>query len=125
MNGPRQDIPIGARQSHLNASERNENVEQIWDMASRLVMQQGKGGQLAIGAQAMPAGQRQLIQVSEALTIPRSELEVLLACLSRSSDCMKKVTDALDFFKRQVEDERKIVLEAVVAVSGMLKIHGR
>jgi hypothetical protein len=127
VNGARhvglQDHPIGAR-TPLDASERHEHIEQVWDVASRMI-NASRAPQQAIGNGASGAGQRPLVQVTAGLTIPRCELEMLLACLSRSSDCLKKTSDALDFFKRQIEDERKIVIEAVVAVGGMLQVHGR
>ena len=48
------------------------------------------------------------------------ELEVLQTCLERSSQSQKRVIDALTFFTRQFEDERKIIDEAKSAVSTLI-----
>ena len=44
--------------------------------------------------------------------VPIAELQTLADCLQRAADTQKRTIDSMNFYARQMEDERKVFTEA-------------
>ena len=111
--------PIGAGSGHGGRHSDIEGSEENNAIASAVARVQSTSRALADESTAL------VVRSSRrGVRLQLSELEVLSGCLQRAIDSQKRLCEQLTFFSRQFEDEKKILLEANVAVSSMI-IKGR